>query len=136
MHSTFAKSAQGFHRRKLRLAADAARPAMRAATSGFLPVVQAKLRVGTPSDRYEQERPLAIAQNVPAPAREPSAPVSTPPAWPVLPTEPAPAPCQPANVAHPLLRATPPRNEASSRNATMPVLLSWQQAGRQCSAKA
>ncbi len=91
MHSTFAKRSHAFHRRALRPAADAARPTRRAATSGFLPIVQAKLRVGTPNDKYEQERPLAVAQNVPAPAWEPSAPVSTPPAWPALPAEPAPA---------------------------------------------
>jgi hypothetical protein len=109
MHSTFAKRAQGLHRRALRPAADAARPAMRAATSGFLPIVQAKLRVGTPNGNYEEEadrvadqvtrshepsirtRPLAVAQDFPVPARQPAEPVSTPAAWPALPAEPAPA---------------------------------------------
>jgi Domain of unknown function (DUF4157) len=55
MHSTFAKTAEVTKRRASRSAAETGRPVARTATSSFLPIVQAKLRIGAPNDHYERE---------------------------------------------------------------------------------
>jgi hypothetical protein len=55
MHSTFAKKIGAVRRRRSRSASETGCPVAAPATSGFLPIVQAKLRIGAPNDKYEQE---------------------------------------------------------------------------------
>ena len=55
MHYNFSKKAGTIHRRLSRSGAATSRPVARTAISGFLPIVQAKLHIGAPNDKYEQE---------------------------------------------------------------------------------
>jgi Domain of unknown function (DUF4157) len=55
MHYTFSKKAQAIHRQLSRSDSETSRPVARTATSGFLPLVQAKLHIAAPNDKYEQE---------------------------------------------------------------------------------
>ena len=53
MHSTFAERAEATKRRALHSAAKTGHPVARTAGSSFLPLVQAKLRIGAPKDEHE-----------------------------------------------------------------------------------
>jgi Domain of unknown function (DUF4157) len=55
MHFTYAKKSLANHRRALPSPAETGRSVARIAPSRFLPIVQAKLRIGAPNDKYEQE---------------------------------------------------------------------------------
>ena len=55
MHSTFAKRAEATNRRASHSAAETTRQMARTAGSSFLPLVQAKLRIGTPNNEHERE---------------------------------------------------------------------------------
>jgi hypothetical protein len=71
MHCTFAKKAEAIHRRPLPAAA-IGRTIARAATSRFLPIVQAKLHIGAPNDKYEQEADRAADQVITMPEPKPT----------------------------------------------------------------
>ena len=48
------------------------RPVAAAATSGFLPIIQAKLRIGAPNDRHEQEADRVADEVMRMPEQEPA----------------------------------------------------------------
>ena len=55
MHSTFAKKSQACRRSVTRAMSCTGQQAARASPGVFLPIVQAKLRIGAPNDKHEQE---------------------------------------------------------------------------------
>ena len=72
MHSTLAKRAEAVRPCGSRLAPGIGRPVAAAATSGFLPIIQAKLRIGAPNDRHEQEADRVADQVMRMPEQEPA----------------------------------------------------------------
>ena len=72
MHSTLAKKAEAVWARASGLAPGIGRPVAATATSGFLPIIQAKLRIGAPNDGYEQEANRVADQVMRMPEQEPA----------------------------------------------------------------
>jgi hypothetical protein len=55
MHSTLAKKVEAVRKRGSHPALGTGHAMAATATSGFLPIIEAKLRIGAPNDKYEQE---------------------------------------------------------------------------------
>jgi len=72
MHSTLAKKVEAVRRRGSRCAPETGRPVAALATSRFLPIIQAKLRIGAPNDKYEQEADRVANQVMSTPEPEPA----------------------------------------------------------------
>jgi hypothetical protein len=86
MHSTFAKKSQASRRSVTRATSCTGQQAARASPGAFLPIVQAKLRMGAPNDKYEQEadRVADVVTQMPDPSTSFGPPLESASSPPVL----------------------------------------------------